>query len=89
MELEAQRKDEERKEDEEDTEEPKGFTTQETARGFSLLVEAWLVFEAAATAAKSLQSCPALCDPIDGNPPGSPIPGVLQARTLEWVASSF
>ena len=45
MELEAQRKDEERKEDEEDTEEPKGFTTQETARGFSLLVEAWLVFE--------------------------------------------
>ena len=89
MELEAQRKDEERKEDEEDTEEPKGFTTQETARGFSLLVEAWLVFEAAATAAKSLQSCPTLCDPIDGNPPGSPIPGVLQARTLEWVASSF
>ena len=41
---------------------------------------------AAAAAAKSLQSCPTLCDPIDGSPPGSPIPGILQARTLEWVA---
>ena len=41
----------------------------------------------AAAAAKSLQSCPTLCDPIDGNPPGSPIPGILQARTLEWVAT--
>ena len=40
-------------------------------------------------AAKSLQSCPNLCDPIDGNPPGSPVPGILQARTLEWVAISF
>ena len=39
--------------------------------------------------AKSLQSCPTLCDPIDGSPPGSPIPGILQARTLEWVAISF
>ena len=39
--------------------------------------------------AKSLQSCPTLCDPIDGSPPGSPIPGFLQARTLEWVAISF
>ena len=38
---------------------------------------------------KSLQSCPTLCDPIDGSPPGSPIPGILQARTLEWVAISF
>ena len=44
---------------------------------------------AAAAAAKSLQSCPTLCDPIDGSPPGSPIPGILQARTQEWVASSF
>ena len=43
----------------------------------------------AATAAKSLQSCPALCDPVDGSPPGSPISGILQARTLEWVAISF
>ena len=42
-----------------------------------------------AAAAKSLQSCPTLCDPIDGSPPGSPIPGVLQARTLEWFATSF
>ena len=41
---------------------------------------------AAGAAAKSLQSCPTLCDPIDGSPPGSPIPGILQARTLEWVA---
>ena len=43
----------------------------------------------AAAAAKSLQSCPTLCDPIDGSPPGSPVPGILQARTLEWVAMSF
>ena len=41
------------------------------------------------TAAKSLQSCPTLCDPIDGSPPGSPAPGILQSRTLEWVAISF
>ena len=40
-------------------------------------------------AAKSLQSCPTLCDPIDGSPPGSPVPGILQARTLERVAISF
>ena len=44
---------------------------------------------AAAAAAKSLQSCPTLCDPIDGSPPSSAIPGILQARTLEWVAISF
>ena len=44
---------------------------------------------AAAAAAKSLQSCPTLCDPIDGSPPGSPALGILQARTLEWVAISF
>ena len=44
---------------------------------------------AAAAAANSLQSCPTLCDPIDGSPPGSPVPGILQARTLEWVAISF
>ena len=44
---------------------------------------------AGAAGAKSLQSCPTLCDPIDGNPPGSPFPGILQARTLEWVAISF
>ena len=44
---------------------------------------------AVAASAKSLQLCPTLCDPIDGNPPGSPIPGILQARTLEWVVISF
>ena len=44
---------------------------------------------AAAAAAKSLQSCLTLCDPIDGSPPGTPVPGILQARTLEWVAISF
>ena len=44
---------------------------------------------ALAAAAKSLQSCPTLCDPIHGSPPGSPVPGILQARTLEWVAISF
>ena len=41
------------------------------------------------TTTKPLQSCPTLCDPIDGSPPGSPIPGILQARTLEWIAISF
>ena len=46
-------------------------------------------FTAAAAAAKSLQSCPTLCDPIDGSPSGSPVPGILQARTLAWVAISF
>ena len=44
---------------------------------------------AATAAAKSLQLCPTLCDPIDGSPPCSPVPGILQARTLEWVAISF
>ena len=46
----------------------------------------WII---CAAAAKSLQSCPTLCNPIDGSPPGSPVPGILQARTLEWVAISF
>ena len=48
-----------------------------------------LLISYATAAAKSLQSCTTLCDPIDGSPPGSPIPGILQARTLEWVAISF
>ena len=48
-----------------------------------------LVLTNAAATAKSFQSCPTLCDPIDGSPPGSIIPGILQARTLEWVAISF
>ena len=55
------------------------------------LIEGHAIVDAhhAAAAAKLLQSCPTLCDPIDGSPPGSPVPGVLQARTLEWVAISF
>ena len=48
-----------------------------------------LYYPSVAAAAKSLQSCLTLCDPIDGGPPGSPVPGILQARTLEWVAISF
>ena len=66
---------------------------QETARvnidilGISELK--WTAAAAAAAAAKSRQSCPTLCDPIDGSPPGSSVPGILQARTLEWVAISF
>ena len=44
--------------------------------------------DAAAAATKSLQSCPTMCDPIDGSPPGSPVPGILRARILEWVAIS-
>ena len=48
-----------------------------------------IIENTAAAAAKSLQSCPTLCDPIDDSPPGSPVPGILQARTLEWVAISF
>ena len=47
------------------------------------------LFRPAAAAAKLLQSCPILCDPIDGSPPGSPVPGILQVRTLEWVVISF
>ena len=56
-------------------------------RHYAKQTELWLLLSAAA--AKSLQSCPTLCDPIDGSPPGSPVPGILQARTLEWVAISF
>ena len=48
-----------------------------------------LLFNILSAAAKSLQSCPTMCDPIDSSPPGSPVPGILQSRTLEWVAISF
>ena len=65
-------------------------------RGFSIyktVQRTWprilLIALAAAAAAKSLQSCPTLCNPIDGSPPGSPVPVNLQARTLEWVAIAF
>ena len=54
-----------------------------------LIWESFYEITYAAAAAKSLQSCPTLCDPIDGSPPGSTVPGMLQARTLEWVAISF
>ena len=47
------------------------------------------IFTIPSATAKSLHSCPTLCDPIDGSPPGCPVPGILQARTLEWVAISF
>ena len=55
----------------------------------SLLILTPVCYNAAATAAKSLQSCPTLCDPVDASLPGSTVPGILQARTLEWVAISF
>ena len=59
-------------------------------RGWDELEEQhWHTYTAAAAAAKSLQSCPTLCDPIDGSPPGSPVLGILRARTLGWVAISF
>ena len=67
-------------------EETDGFLVVSLQNGPSELL---LVVAAAAAAAKSIQSCPTLCDPIDGSPPGSPVPGILQARTLEWVAISF
>ena len=50
------------------------------------MIEIFEIGRLAAAAAKSLQLCPTLCYPIDGSPPGSPVPGILQARTLEWVA---
>ena len=52
-------------------------------------IKVWLSVYAATAAAKLLQLCPTLCDPIDSSPPGSPVPGILQARILEWVAISF
>ena len=51
--------------------------------------ESWTIKKAAAAAPKSLQSCPTLCDPRDGSPPGSSVPGIFQARILEWVAIAF
>ena len=65
---------------------PMGLSRQEYWSGVPLPSP---YVKAAAAAAKSLQSCPTQYDPIDGSPVGSPIPGVLQARTLEWVAISF
>ena len=56
---------------------------------FNIILPRVILWFTAAAAAKSLQSCLPLCDPIDGSPPGSPVPGILQARALEWVAISF
>ena len=66
---------------------PTSRTTNLSSFSVSLFVLKYNV--PAAAAAKSLQSCLTLCDPMDGSPPGSPVPGILQARTLEWVAISF
>ena len=63
---------------------PQGCKESETTEQLTLVE-----ITAAAAAAKSLQSCPTLCDPIAGSPPGSLVPGIFQARTLEWVAISF
>ena len=59
------------------------------SKGSHPCIPALLFASAATAAAKSLRSCPTLCDPRDGSPPGSAVPGILQARTLEWVAISF
>ena len=61
----------------------------EGSKDSSFLLTLFTSNAAAAAAAKLFQTCPTLCDPIDGSPSGSPIPGILQARTLEWVAISF
>ena len=66
---------------------PTSRTTNLSSFSVSLFVLKYNV--PAAAAAKSFQSCLTLCDPMDGSPPGSPVPGILQARTLEWVAISF
>jgi len=69
-----------------------GFSRQEHWSGLPFLSpmnESESEIDTATAAAKSLQSCPTLCDPTGGSPPGSPVPGILQTRTLEWVAISF
>ena len=66
-----------------------GNKTEKRRKAMKVTVKPVIAVCNAAAAAKSLQSCPTLCDPIDGSPPGSPVPGILQTRTLEWVAISF
>ena len=79
---------------------PKGWDAEGCGRGIQdgehMYTHVWFMclygknyYNAAAAAAKSLQSCPTLCDPIDGSQPGFSVPGILQARILEWVAISF
>ena len=65
------------------------MTTYEDLGLLNMVGIVLLSYTCTAAAAKSLQSCPTLCDPIDGSPPDSPVPGILQARTLKWVAISF
>ena len=65
------------------------MTKEDTERLLEVKIKFMSAISRAAAAAKSLQLCPTLCDRIDGSPPGSAIPGILQARTLEWVAISF
>ena len=69
--------------------EPASLVSPALAGGFFTAGTTWESPLIQSAAAKSLQSCPTLCNPIDGSPPGSPVPGILQARTLEWVAISF
>ena len=71
------------------TEEPGGLQSMGSKSQTRLSDFTLYIYAAAAAPAKSLQSCPTLCDPIDGLLPGFPVPGILQARTLEWVAISF
>ena len=66
--------------------EPLSLMSPALAGRFFTTSATWEAQNAIAAAARSLQSCLTLCDPIDGSPPGSPVPGILQARTLEWVA---
>ena len=65
------------------------FNHSSGGQRFEIKLLAVLVPSGSSAAAKSLQSCPTLCDPIEDSPPGSPVPGILQARTLNWVAISF
>ena len=65
------------------------FTFFSSAHGTFSRIDHILGHKSSLAAAKSLQSCPTLCNPIDRSPPGSPVPGILQARTLEWIAISF
>ena len=67
----------------------RAFQTMKFKRNSKVTVQTFDMYLLLLTAAKSIQSCPTLCNPIDGSPPGSPVPGILQARTLEWVAISF
>ena len=68
---------------------PKQITQPSSESTWEGTAGGWEYWEILRIKATSLQSCPTLCDPIDGSPPGSPTPGILQARTLEWVAISF